>query len=128
MRYATVEQLTAYLGAAAPANAERLLDRASEVITGVIRTAVYDVDSAGAATDPQVVDALARATCAQVEWFLETGDTTGAAGQYTQVSIGNVRLSRGAGNGTAGPAPREAPQAVTILWTAGLLRSTVVAR
>jgi hypothetical protein len=126
VRYATVEQLTAYLGVAAPADADRLLDRASEIVTGLIRTAVYVTDDTGAATDAAVSDALARATCAQVEWWIETGDSTGASSQYSQVSIGSVNLSRGSNGGQTGPAPREAPQAVTILWTAGLLTSTIL--
>ena len=72
--YATVEQLAADPWGLAPAGAARLLVRASEVIDQALRTAVYDVDAVtGAPTNAAVIQVLADATCAQVE-FWETGD------------------------------------------------------
>jgi len=71
--YATADQLAAFTGAPAPADAARQLIRASEVIDQALRTAIYAVDDAGAPTLPAVIQVLADATCAQVE-FWETGD------------------------------------------------------
>ncbi|MFC8584222.1 hypothetical protein ACFUGD_06655 [Streptomyces sp. NPDC057217] len=92
--YATPEQLTEWTGEPAPADAERLLTRASEDIDDALLTAVYAVDSDGMPTKPAVVQALADATCAQVEYRQETGDSgTGAAGQWDSVSLGPVAMS-----------------------------------
>jgi len=72
--YATVEQLAAAPWGLAPPDAARLLVRASEVIDQALRTAIYDVDAiTGAPTEAAVIQVLADATCAQVE-FWETGD------------------------------------------------------
>jgi hypothetical protein len=126
MVYATAEELAAYTGQPAPADATRLLARASEDIEDALLTAIYDTDDAGAPTDPDIIAALSEATCAQVEYQQATGDDgTGAAGRWDSVSIGPVSLSgrkdapRGAGDVDL------APRADRALRRAGLLPGVI---
>lgn len=94
--YATVTDLADYLGTAAPDDAERLLAAASRMLDAkVLAYCRYDVDTAGMPSDPDVAAAIGRAVCAQVAWWGEVGDSTGAAGVgYGSVSIGSVSLGR----------------------------------
>ncbi|MEU7046042.1 hypothetical protein AB0A77_34000 [Streptomyces varsoviensis] len=120
--YATPEQLTAWTGAPAPDDAEQLLRRASEDVDSALLTAVYPVDADGDPTDPTITAALADATCAQVEYWLATGDDgTGAAGHWDSVSIGPVSLSgRTRAPSAAGGGVELAPRAERALRRAGL--------
>jgi hypothetical protein len=59
--------------------------------------------------------ALRDATCAVVEWWSDTGDTTGAGAQFIESQIGTLRLKR------TNPPPDLPPAAARILTTAGLL-------
>ncbi|MFF4738783.1 hypothetical protein ACFY2W_23300 [Streptomyces sp. NPDC001262] len=121
--YASPEQLTAWLGPGrpAPADAERLLVRASEDIDSALLTAIYAVDDDGDPLDPHIAQALADATCAQVEWQLATGDDgTGAGGVWDSVSIGPVSLSGRASRTTGASGVELAPRADRALRRAGL--------
>jgi hypothetical protein len=124
--YATPEQLTAWTGRPAPADAERLLARASEDVDSALLTALYDTDAAGMPTDPAVVQALADATCATVEYREESGDDgTGAAGRWGSVSLGPVSL--GDRRDAAGD-PDDVdlgPRAHRVLRRAGLLPGVI---
>ncbi|MFC8199942.1 hypothetical protein ACFUTV_31800 [Streptomyces sp. NPDC057298] len=124
--YATPEQLTAWTGQPAPADAERLLLRASEDIDDALRTAVYRTDALGMPTEPAVVTALADAVCAQVEYQVATGDDgTGAAGKWGSVSIGPVSLGDPRDvSQTAGDVDL-APRAHRALTRAGLLPGVI---
>lgn len=124
--YATPEQLAAWTGQPAPADAEHLLARASADIDAALLCAFYRTNDAGMPTEPRVVQALADATCAQVEYQLATGDDgTGAAGRWGSVSIGPVSL------GDRRPAPQAsgdvdlAPRAHRALMLAGLLPGVI---
>lgn len=111
MRYATSAQLTAYLGAPAPADADRLLDRASEVIDEALRTAVYAVNTAGAPTDADVIACLADATCAQVEFWLASDEEDDVLGPVQGQTVGGLNVDFGAGSNRLAPmylAPRAA--------------------
>ncbi|QHF97928.1 hypothetical protein DEH18_33410 [Streptomyces sp. NHF165] len=119
--YATPEQLAAYLGEGAPEHAERLLARASEDIDSAMLTAVYRVDDDGDPLDERVRSGLADATCAQVEFWLATGDDgTGAAGRWDSVSIGPVSLSGRTGAAPGAGGVELAPRAARALRRAGL--------
>ncbi|MEV4036373.1 hypothetical protein [Streptomyces umbrinus] len=124
--YATPEQLTAWTGRPAPTDADRLLARASEDIDDALLTAIYATNSAGMPTDPEVVDALADAVCAQIEYQQATGDDgTGATGRWDSVSIGPVALSgRKDAPGAAGGVDL-APRAHRALTRAGLLPGVI---
>ncbi len=117
--YATPEQLAAWLGRPAPADAERLLARASEDIDAALLTACYPIDSTGSPTNPVHARALADAACSQVEYQLAAGeDGTGAAARWSSVSAGSISLSA-SGTAPAG-APDLAPRALRALQRAGL--------
>ncbi|MFI8200034.1 hypothetical protein ACIF6K_26520 [Streptomyces sp. NPDC085942] len=123
--YATPEQLADATGQPAPADAVRLLTRASEDVDDALRTAVYDTDATGMPTDPDVRDALTAATCAQVEYVAaQGGDDTGAAGQWDSVSIGPVSMS-GRKGGPVGSAVDIGPRALRTLTRAGLLPGVI---
>lgn len=125
MAYATPADLAALLApAAAPANAERLLTRASRVIDTAIKCAVYDVDSDGDPTDPAIIAALRDATCEQAAYWIESGADEGLPSGYSSVSIGSVSLSGGPGAAAGPPGTLTgalAGQARAILDEAGLL-------
>ncbi|WP_405948876.1 hypothetical protein OG588_22495 [Streptomyces prunicolor] len=119
--YATPEQLTAWTGQPAPADAERLLARAGEDIDSALLTAVYPVDDDGDPLDTAIQIALREATCAQVEYQLAAGDDgTGAAGQWDSVSIGPVSLSGRSSRISTATGVELAPRADRILRRAGL--------
>lgn len=114
--HATLADLTEWLGATPPANGERLLRRASELVDAHTTTEYDTDDVTGLATDSEecgYLAALRDATCAQVEqWILagEHNDIDGMAGQ--DVSVGGLSVTR----------PRRlAPRAATILRNADLL-------
>lgn len=121
--YATPEQV--WTGQP-PADADRLLARASEDVDDALLTAVYRTDSAGMPTDPQVVTTLADAVRAQIEYWAETGDDgTGAMGRWDSLSIGPVSLS---GRKDAPAATGDvdlAPRAHRALTRAGLLPGVI---
>jgi hypothetical protein len=124
--YATSEDYAAWTGQPAPDGVERLLTRASEDIDDALLTSVYCTDDAGVSTEADVREALRDATCAQVEYQQETGDTgTGAAGKWDSVSLGPVSLS-GRKDTASGPADLDlAPRAHRALRRAGLLPGVV---
>lgn len=111
--YASAAEYEAWAGQTAPADAERLLMRASELLDATVTTS-FVVDSATALpADADEAAALRDATCAQVRFWVETGeehDIDGLAG--TQVSVGGVSGVR---------PPVIAPQALRILRKAMLL-------
>lgn len=101
--YATTTDLAEYLQAAPPLDAARLLADASHMLDArVLAYCRYDVTDAGLPTDTDVAEAIGRAVCAQVAWWDEVGDSTGAAGAgYGSVSIGSVSLGRTTGSASA---------------------------
>ena len=121
--YATVEQLAADPWGLTPPGAARLLVRASEVIDQALRTAVYDVDTAGAPTDAAVIQVLADATCAQVE-FWETGDEEDdILGPVQGISLAGMQIQYGGSGVVSGGRVSPtylAPRAHRILVNAGL--------
>ncbi|MBK6015619.1 hypothetical protein [Streptomyces sp. MBT53] len=121
--YATPEQV--WTGQP-PADAERLLARASEDIDDALLTAVYRTDSAGMPTDPKVVTALADAVRDQIEYWAATGDDgTGAAGRWDSVSIGPVSLSGRKDAPASADDVDLAPRAHRALTRAGLLPGVI---
>lgn len=126
--YATAADLEAFTGATPPADADRLLRRASEEIDTALITAVYATDDTGNPTDPAHIEAVKNATCAVVEWWSETGDETGAGSSWTSVGAGSVNLSR-SGQGSAGSTQIRPgylpPRAWGFLHRSGLLPGTV---
>lgn len=119
--YASTADLANYLDDQPPERARTLLRRASRKVDELLRCAIYDVDTDGYPTDAGVAAALRDATCAQVEWWSETGDEagTGSVAALAGAQIGTVRLPGGSGSG--GSASLEfAPDAQSFLAAAGL--------
>lgn len=122
VRYATVAQLNAHLPTSAQvdtddeaevAAAERLLDRASELVDDHVR-APYSVNSDDEPTDPDIVAALTLAVVCQYEQWLEVGEENsidGLAG--TQIAVAGYSGLR---------APTLAPRARAALRAANLLQ------
>jgi hypothetical protein len=122
--YATPEQV--WTGRPPPADADRLLARASEDIDAALLTAVYRTNSAGLPTDPAVVAALADAVRDQIEYWAATGeDGTGAAGRWDSVSIGPVAMSGRKDFPAAAGDVDLAPRAHRALTRAGLLPGVI---
>ena len=77
------------------AEVARQLERASELVDDLTGRANYEVDDDGLATDPNLAEALRKATCAVVELWLEVGeanDIDGLAG--SKVSLSGVSADR----------------------------------
>jgi hypothetical protein len=93
--YATPADLAAWLETDPPADADRLLRRASDLLDATVYGA-YAVDAGtGLPADPAAAAALRDAACAQVEFWVEVGeahDLDGGAG--SQVSIGGLAMQR----------------------------------
>jgi hypothetical protein len=124
--YATAEDLADYLGEQPPPdNAATLLDRASTYVDDILIGAYYQTDTNGNPVDEDVAEALRKATCAQVLYWAETGNTSGTEtgdGGWRDMTIGNVRLSRSSGGSSqTGAAATFAPDALRHLRLAGLL-------
>lgn len=112
------------LGATVPDDAEDLLARATRLLESrVLRYCWYNVDSDGMPTSQVVTDAIRGAVVAQVLWWDELGDSTGAAGAgWGSVSIGSVQLARSVTNVSpeASPARQLAPEAADALQSPDL--------
>jgi len=118
--YATVAQLAADPWGLTPLDAARLLVRASEVIDQALRTAIYAVDTTGAPTDAAVIQVLADATCAQVE-FWETGDEEDdILGPIDSFSLSGLSMMFNDRRGDRESPTYLAPRAHRILVNAGL--------
>ena len=74
---------------------DRVIRDASHLVRGVLKTARFDVDRDGIPTDDSVRAAIQDATRAQVVFWAETGDSTGAAAQSGGGSILSVSLPAG---------------------------------
>lgn len=100
--------------------------RASLLVSKATRLSGYATDADGKATHPFVLSTLSDATCAQVAYWQETGDTgRGSAKKNLKAaSIGGASYTYGdAGEGTGGD--RLCGEANDILRLAGLLRRVV---
>lgn len=111
--YATSDEYVEETGRSAPADIDRLLERASELLDSIV-TATFDLDEVTELpTDGDTAAALRRATCFQVEFWERVGeenDIDGLAG--SQVAIGHYQGRR---------SPIVAPRAKRILRGAGLI-------
>ncbi|MEO6081926.1 MAG: hypothetical protein ABIQ18_02340 [Umezawaea sp.] len=107
------------------AEATRQLTRASERIDELLLTAVYDTDPVTLLpTKANVIAALRDAVCAQViGWASGEVAEIDTSGQFKDIALGTLKLSRG--NASGGSVPRYAEQAVTHLRLAGLLPGSV---
>lgn len=123
MAYATKADLAAYLGvseADLPPDADRLLERASELI---------DYVTMGRADAEAHADTLRRATCAQAEMWISEGEDVAIRGPIRSFSLGKWSVTYGDGRQSGGDRqPELAPRARQALALAGLLYRGVGAR
>lgn len=118
MAHATVTQLEAWTGQPAPAQAARLLQRASDLVDSRI-TVAYAVDDDGAATDAGVLAALADAVCAQVEAWTQGGsEEDDIHGPPAKTQVGPLSVEESWMD-------RLAPRASDRLRRAGLLNASI---
>lgn len=123
MAHATEQDLTDWLagsGLAVPADADRQLERASLLVDRATVAARYDPD------DPDIIQALSDATCAQVEWWLASGDELGETSQWSDMAIGSARLARQAGTAADRDDGRLAARAKDVLIVSGLTPAVTV--
>ncbi|WAL93997.1 hypothetical protein [Streptomyces sp. Je 1-369] len=119
--YATTAELEAFTGQPAPANAPRLLARASRLVSAATKAAIYDTDPAGYPTDTDIRAAFRDATCAQVaEWAKRDAAGSGesddvVAGPWTSVSAGGLSFSRPSAPTTSADDTTLTPEALEIL-------------
>jgi hypothetical protein len=123
--YATSSEYVTYTGQAAPSGIDQLLAEASRFLESrAFRLCWYYADAGtGMPTSAVVLGAFRDAVCAQVKWWRDVGDSTGAAGVgWGSVEIGSVKLSRSvtAVSGDASPARQVAPQAMDALMNPDL--------
>ncbi|MFH9823012.1 hypothetical protein [Streptomyces bobili] len=125
--FATPAEYEAFTGQPAPANADRLLARASRLVSAATKAAVYDTDPAGYPSDSDILEAFRDATCAQVgEWARrDTAAADGddvAASPWTSVSAGSLSFLRQSAPATTSEDTLLVPEAVEILDDLGLLQ------
>lgn len=119
MAYATTNDLALYLGSDAPANADYLLELATDIVDELLIGVVYDVDDNDWPTDEDVLATLVKATCAQAAYMQMVGDPTNAQGAFTSVKIGEVSATRASAGGSTSQSIY-APNALRVLRVAGL--------
>ena len=117
--YATSAEYQTYTGQTPPTDIDKLLRDASRMLTAeVFRLCWYEVDEDGYPSNTTVREAFRDAVCAQVSWWGELGDSSGAAAVgWGSVRLGSAQLSRSvtATSGSAAPAREVAPAAWDIL-------------
>lgn len=122
--YATTTDLARWPGATLSGSSRGQLAEASRALDTALIGARYAHDDDGYPTSQRIRDVFRDAVCAQVAYWDETGDATGAgaAEQFTSVGVGPVQLSR-AGRGKESGADLspdiDAPAALRILRNAG---------
>lgn len=125
--YATAAQLATYTGQPVTADDDRQLNNATTFVKSKLIGAYYATDSSGNPLDATMIQALADATCAQVEYWRTTGDEFGIAEDFESIVIGSVSLNRGGKAATQKPrGPIFAPKAIQHLRLSGLWPVTPV--
>lgn len=86
-----------FAGVSNPANTnmEKLLRRASGMVQHAVRFARFEVAPSGLPSDPDVMDAMRDATCAQVDyWIVNDVDPTdaGTTAQVSKTSLDGASL------------------------------------
>ncbi len=121
--YATEAEYRTWSGDLDATVSESLLARASLAVDYALIGAWYSVNGEGMPIETVHIEALRDATCAQAQWYDETGDTSGsgAADQMQSASIGSAAYTKGytGGGSNAGGMPSLCPTASQILRVAG---------
>ena len=123
--YATPAEFTTFAAGVLPADIDRLLLRASELVDDYTRTAMYDVDTDGFPTDADDIAAFRDATCAQVEFWRDSDEEDDILGPVQGIILGPMQIQFGAGANRTAPLYL-APRAARILRNAGLYNGAPV--
>lgn len=118
--YATEADYRTWTGDLTASASPAQLRGASARLDNALRGVYYLTDSGGLPTDSDVSDALRDAVCAIVQYWEETGDTSGsgAGAEYQTASIGSATYTRSPASVSSSS---RLPQiAVDILAAAGL--------
>jgi len=94
--YATVDDLHAYLGTAPPADSQRMLARAQDLVDAVLNTSSYVTDTNDNPTDTATIAAFKTACCAQVEYWIANGDELDLQGNWTSYTMAGLSVTRAA--------------------------------
>jgi hypothetical protein len=115
MAYATSDELQAYLGGSAlPSDANRLLERASDLID-------YATYGKINISDTEQLAVAKKATCAQVEYWISVGENIDISGyEFESISIGTFQMTKPDNVGGSNQQAL-APRTRRILFLAGML-------
>ena len=110
--YATAADYLQYTGQTPPPDIEAVLARCSRFLDSqVFRLCLFEVDEDGYPANSVVRQAFADATCAQAQWWGETGDELGTAGLWDSVKLGSLALSGRSSSSGGGSGGREVAEA-----------------
>ncbi len=126
LRALDADEIAAYDAETLRLNA--LLKRASSRVKTAARLGRVHYQATGIPSSTAIARAFAEATCAQADWFEETGDLSGAGDRFDSVSLLDVSFARRASSGATGNAAgasRVAPEANEILQNAGIFTTAV---
>ena len=122
--YATAAEYRDWTGDLTAAASPAQLRRASARIDNALRGVYYDTDEDDLPVDLDVAEAMRDAVCALIEFWEETGDTSGSGAglEYQSASLGSAQYTRGYDkSGSVAGATGRLPQTVAdILSSAGL--------
>lgn len=71
--YATTADVTTWIGEDLDTDVTAMIRRASILVGNACRNDLYDVDGAGKPSDPDLVEAMRDAVCAQVDYWVAAG-------------------------------------------------------
>ncbi len=96
--YATEDDLGNWIGEEPEADPKPLIRKASILVGNACRNDLYDVDNAGKPSDPDLVEAMRDAVCAQVEQWVKAGYDViagpgGQASRKTTVAVDGASYS-----------------------------------
>ncbi|MFE7273039.1 hypothetical protein [Streptomyces sp. NPDC057623] len=113
--YATSADYETFTGQTSPSDITVLLADATRMLeANVFRLCLFEADEDGYPSNTLVRDAFRDAVCAQVRWFDDVGDSTGASAVgWGSVRLGSAQLSRSVTSVSGGSSPaREVAPAV----------------
>lgn len=125
--FADVADFETWSGVPAPDNVDRLLRSASIMVREAVKTARFDTTPAGLPSDPDIMEALRDATCAQAVVWDESGIVPGRVDTTPALSsTGLDGSSMGFDTATAAQVKAQASttlcaESATILDNAGLI-------
>jgi len=116
MSYADLSDYAEYTGedqADLPDDYSRLLERASELIDYHV---IVEIDT----TEPKIEEAVRKATCAQLQFWIRRDDEIGSEQDYESISIGGFSATKAGDNSSTAEGQQLAPRTIQHLGQVGL--------